>query len=63
MTRLGATLVGFGLWLAQKPRQPLHTMPAFGAIGRGAIGTLNRVWQEAEIAKRHAKPSSRKRVA
>ena len=61
--KIGPFLVGLGLWLAQKPRQPLGTVPSFTLIGRGAIAKLNTVWQEAEIARRHAKPSSRKRVA
>ena len=63
MSKLGPFLVGFGLWLAQRPRQPLGTVPSFTLIGRGAIATLNEVWQQAEVARRHAKPSSRKRVA
>jgi hypothetical protein len=61
--KLGPFLVGLGLWLAQRPRQPFGTVPSFTLIGRGAIATLNEVWQQAEVARRHAKPSSRKRVA
>ena len=59
---LGPFLVGVGLWLAQKPRQPIGTVPSFTLIGRGAIAKLNDVWQQAETARRHAKPSTRKRV-
>lgn len=61
--KIGPFLVGLGLWLAQRPRQPLDTVPSFTLIGRGAIAKLNDVWQQAEMARRHAKPSTRKRVA
>lgn len=63
MTKLGPWLVGFGLWLSQRERQPWRTLPPFALVGRGAIVKLNDVWQQAEIARRHAKPSKRKRVA
>jgi hypothetical protein len=62
MTKLGTYLVGLGLWLAQRPRQPLHAVPPFALVGRGAIAKLNDVYQQAELARRHAKPSTRKRV-
>ena len=63
MTKIGTFLVGLGLWLSQRPRQPFGTVPPFAALGRAAIAKLNDVWQQAELARRHAKPSTRKRVA
>lgn len=60
MTRLAHRLIGFGLWLAQRQRGPF---PAdLGDVGRWAVATLNAEQERAEIAKRHAKPSSRRRV-
>jgi hypothetical protein len=37
-------------------------MPNLLSLGRWAVVTLNEDQQRAEIARRHAKPSSRKRV-
>ena len=59
MTRLAHRLIGFGLWLAQRKRGP---MPDCLAVGRWAVATLNAEQERAEIAKRHAKPSTRRRV-
>ena len=59
MTRLACRLIGFGLWLAQRNRGP---MPDCLALGRWAVVTLNDEQHRVEIARRHAKPSSRKRV-
>ena len=59
MTRLAHRLIGFGLWLAQRQRGP---MPDCLAVGRWAVVTLNAERERAEIAKRHAKPSTRRRV-
>ena len=59
MTRLAHRLIGFGLWLAQRNRGP---MPDLLALGRWAVVTLNEDQHRVEIARRHAKPSSRKRV-
>jgi hypothetical protein len=57
MTRLAHRLIGFGLWLAQRQRGPL---PDCLALGRWAVATLNAEQERVEIAKRHAKPSSRR---
>lgn len=57
---LGARLIAFGLWLCQRPRGPFPRRLLL--TGRWAIALLSKAAQEAEIAKRHAKPSSRKRV-
>lgn len=62
MRRVGATLIGVGLWLCQRPRQPLAALPGFAAMGLAAIGRLNESWARAEFAARHAKPSTRRRV-
>ena len=59
MTRIACRMIGFGLWLAQRNRGP---MPDLLALGRWAVVTLNDEQHRAEIARRHAKPSSRKRV-
>ena len=59
MTRLACRLIGLGLWLAQRHRGP---MPNLLSLGRWAVVTLNEEQQRAEMARRHAKPSSRKRV-
>ena len=60
MTNLGARLIAVGLWLCQRPRGPFprHLL----ATGRYCVAMLNKAFQDAEIARRHAKPSSRKRV-
>ena len=59
MTRLACRMIGLGLWLAQRNRGP---MPDLLALGRWAVVTLNAERERAESARRHAKPSSRKRV-
>jgi hypothetical protein len=60
MTNLGARLIALGLWLCQRPRGPFprHLL----LTGRWAISLLNKAATDAELARRHAKPSSRKRV-
>jgi hypothetical protein len=60
MTRLAHRLIGFGLWLAQRKRGP---MPDCLSLGRWAVLTLNAEQERAELARRHAKPSSRQRVS
>jgi hypothetical protein len=60
VTKAAHVLIGFGLWLAQRKRGPF---PAnLGDVGRWAVATLNAEQERAEIAKRHAKPSSRRVV-
>lgn len=59
----GLSLIGFGLWLSKPKgkREPLRAMH-FAEAGRWAVERLNHDYQQAEIARRHAKPSSRRRV-
>lgn len=59
MNALACRLIGLGLWLAQRNR---GEMPDCLALGRWAVVTLNDEYQRKELARRHAKPSSRKRV-
>jgi hypothetical protein len=61
--RLACRLVGMGLYLAA----PKHDRPEWSRVnwlttGLSAIRELNALGQQREIAKRHAKPSTRKRV-
>jgi hypothetical protein len=60
MTRFAHRLIGFGLWLAQRRRGPFPTDCL--ALGRWAVATLNAEQERVEIAKRHAKPSTRRVV-
>ena len=62
--RLAHRLIGLGLWMAT----PLNRRGAFAevdlvALGRWAVVQLNSQHQASEMARRHAKPSSRKRIA
>lgn len=59
MNTFACRLIGFGLWLARRNR---GAMPDCLALGRWAVVRLNNMHQQDEIARRHAKPSSRKRV-
>lgn len=61
--RMARRLVGFGLWLAtdKAHRAPFEALDAL-ALGSWAIGKLNAAMQADELARRHAKPSSRRRV-
>ena len=63
MTALGTRLIGLGLWLATVPanRVPLRTLDT-RAYGRWALAKLNEAWERDELARRHAKPSTRRRV-
>lgn len=57
-------MVGVGLWLCQRPRQPFASVVGhFDAIGQSVVAHLNATAQQVELARRHAKPSTRKRVA
>ena len=59
MNGFACRLIGLGLWLAQRNR---GEMPDVLALGRWAVVTLNEQYQRTEIARRHAKPSTRRRV-
>lgn len=61
--RLACRLIGLGLWLAQRPdvRQPWPVVDLL-AVGRWAVVQLNGQADQREIARRHAKPSTRRRV-
>lgn len=60
VANLGARLIALGAWLTQKPRGPFPRNLL--VTGRYCVAMLNKAFQDAEIARRHAKPSSRKRV-
>ena len=59
MSNLAARLIGLGLWLAQRTR---GRMPDVLELGRWAIVTLNGAQERVELARRHAKPSTRRRI-
>lgn len=63
MNRLAHGLMGLGLWLATLPanRPAFWTFP-FAMTGRGVLRLVNETLTAKEMARRHAKPSSRKRV-
>lgn len=63
VNRVACRLVGLGLWLAAGPRSrtPLQAVN-FLLLGRWAVARLNTAWEQDELARRHAKPSSRQRV-
>lgn len=63
MNRLACRLIGFGLWLAtdSKTRVPFGVLDTL-ALGRWAVVQLNAAMQARELARRHAKPSTRRKV-
>lgn len=63
MNRFGHRLIGLGFWICTLPklRPPFWTFP-FRMTGHGALTIVNEALESKEMARRHAKPSSRKRV-
>lgn len=61
--RIGHRLIGLGLWLVTLPtlRPPLWHFAA-RQTGAGAVRIVNDGLERQELARRHAKPSSRKRI-
>ena len=63
VNRFAHTLIGVGLWLATVPKNRPHFWGfPHAATGRGVLRLVNEGIINAEMAKRHAKPSTRKRV-
>jgi hypothetical protein len=64
MNHLAHRLIGLGLWMATpKAKRGAFTNVDLVALGRWAVVQLNGQHQASEMARRHAKPSSRKRIA
>ncbi len=62
--RVAHQLIGLGLWLATpKARRAVFADVDLVALGRWAVVQLNSQHQASEMARRHAKPSTRKRIA
>lgn len=62
-TRWAHRLIGLGCWLAtpKAQRPDWRTFP-FRLTGHGALALLAEALDAKELARRHAKPSTRKRV-
>jgi len=62
--RLALWCIGFGLW-ALTPRAKRKALwdTRLVHIGRNAVLALNAAATRDELARRHAKPSTRKRIA
>lgn len=62
LAKLGAKIVGFGLWLATPRSARPNLKLSHGERGKVAIRILNAQGERDELARRQAKPSTRKRV-